>query len=454
MFDCRSCMNRAIKKNVLYNERRICLFVSIERIKNSRLRYRILYRKMESNFKKLVTALNVSPISTDVLQQIIQLLEQQSDKSFDSLFILQQWAWQLLSGNSSQWINEPYYKELLHSLASFNKKLIFHCDEMEGDTKAKLLFSATIDQIDNIFKQIEKSNDDNDPFIIIASLWFDNHSYFTHDNPHYNILPITDHINQYIVCNYVINERFKVYLTQLRQLHLEQGIFSAKMLFYMKTCLFSISSYVGMTVGSFPCTADEMLRHTGEHYLHIVHVHSPAVASWSKELLTCMTHLISSTATICWWDGLKRTQMKVLFPTEQILCDHIQDLIDIIAYQPFQQQIKVVRSNDETILMHGTLLLLLTIVQRLDINWFFRSNTKIQQTLLTIAEISLFDEVCLCAYGVLGEVVTDEQLKDLKIVQTISGFFFNMLEHAWHHPSKQYKHISIEHLLRGKCTVR
>jgi hypothetical protein len=408
----------------------------------------------ESNFERLVAALNIFPLSTNILHQITLLLEQRNDKPFHSLLILQKWAWQLLSQDSHQWINQPYYQQLFHTLASFNKDLIFNDNDIETDTKKILLFSVTIDQIDSIFKKIESSDDDNDPYIILVSLWFDNHSHFIHDNPHRNVLTITDHISQYIIHNYVMSEQFKFYLTQIQQSPLAASIFTAKMLFYIKTCSFSLYSYIGVRAHSFPYTADEMLRYIGENYLRIVHVHSQTVASWNKDLLTCISHLISFAGACCWWDGQNRPQIKLLFPTEQIVCNNVQDLINIIAHRPFQQQIQAVRSNDETILMSGTLKILLLIVQTQNINWFFRTNSTIQNVLSSVAGISPFDEVCLCGYAILGEVLTDEQLKDLKIVETISGFFYKVLEHAWNQPSKKYKQISIEYLLRGKFIVR
>ena len=48
--------------------------------------------------------------------------------------------------------------------------------------------------------------------------------------------------------------------------------------------------------------------------------------------------------------------------------------------------------------------------------------------LITIAETSVYDKICLYAYGILGEILTDEQLKDLKIVDSIGRYFFNMLK--------------------------
>jgi hypothetical protein len=251
-----------------------------------------------------------------------------------------------------------------------------------------------------------------------------------------------------------MSEQYKIYLNQLSQQQLPQTLFTAKMLFYMKTCSFSIFSYMGVRIHSFPYNASELLHCIGDNYVDIINIHSRTVELWSKELLACMTQLISFTAGLCFWDGENRTHTKVLFPTEQMLCTHVQDLIYIIAYIPFQTKIQAARSNDETSLIDATLTLLLTIVQTQNINWFFRSSAPIQNALLTLAEMSVFNEICICAYGVLGEFLTDEQLKDLKIGNSLGSFFFNMLEQAWHHPSKKYKQIPIEYLLRGKFIIR
>ncbi|CAF1496845.1 unnamed protein product, partial [Rotaria sordida] len=146
---------------------------------------------MENNFDQLIAVLNTSSLSIDVLDEIKLFLEKQTDETlpifisqfFQSLLILERWIWQLFSQESHQWINESGYQQLFYSLASFNKKLIFNYDNIDIDTKASLLFSLTVDQINNIFQQIERSADDDNLFINLISLWFDNHSYFLFCNP-------------------------------------------------------------------------------------------------------------------------------------------------------------------------------------------------------------------------------------------------------------------------------
>jgi hypothetical protein len=414
---------------------------------------------MENNFEQLVVALSRPALSTEVLHQITLILMQQTDQSlssfvsrlFQSLLILEQWAWQLLSQDSLQWINQPYYQELFYTLASFNKRLIFTYDKIEVDTKASLLIPETVDQLNRIFKHIEQSNDDNNPFITIVNLWFDNCSYFLHNNPQNDTSPVNDHIGQYFVQNYVMNKQFKFYLVQCRSSQIKLPMFTAKMLFYIKTCSFYLYAYLGIKLYNRYYTADEVIRYIGEDYLQIIHAHSHTAASWNKELLACIAHLIALVGGCCWGNTHMGTEMDILFPTEQITCEHVQDLMRIIAHEPFYKQIKPQRSNDETILLDSSLLILLNIVYTKNINWFFRSNTTIQKILLTVAEISVNDKICLIVYGIMGRVLTEEQLKELKIADTTAGFLFNILEQAWHHPSKQHKHIPISYLLECKC---
>jgi hypothetical protein len=197
-----------------------------------------------------------------------------------------------------------------------------------------------------------------------------------------------------------------------------------------------------------------MLLYLSEDYLQIIHAHSFTVASWSEELIGCIAQLIGLVCGCCWWDGVKRTQMKILYPTEQITCDHVQDLARIIGHKPFYKQTKSVRSNDVTILMESIFLFLILTVRTQNINWLFRSNITIRDAIVSAAEAALNDEVCLCGYVILGKTLPDEDLKDLKIADNISGYFFNVLEEAWHHSSKKYKHVPISYLLRGKCTNR
>jgi hypothetical protein len=370
---------------------------------------------MENNFDELVIALSKSPLSTDVLYQLTLVIEQQITKSlssfvsqsFQSLLTLEQWAWQLLSEDSLQWINQTYYIDLFHTLASFNKMLIFTCDNIEDDSKAALLFPETIDQLNIVFKHIEQSDNDNNPYITIINLWFDNHSYFLHENLQYGTLYVVDHIGEYFIRNYMMNEQFKFYLSQLRQSQITQSVFTSKMLFYIKTCSFYLNSYLAIKLHNFSYTADEMIHYLGDDCLQIIHTHSSTIASWNKDLLACIAHLIAFVCRCYWWGGQMTTQMKILFPSEEISCECVQNVMHIIAHAPFYKQIKTQRSNDETVLLEASLMFIIAIVERQNINWLFRSNTSYQKILLTVAETSINDIICIGTYHIMNIVLTD-----------------------------------------------
>jgi len=417
---------------------------------------------MKHSFKQLVDALSISPLSNNILREITQLLEQQTPELFspfitqsiESLFALEYWAWDRLSRDSHQWINQPNYMSLFHTLASFNKNLIFNYDDIDDETKAPLLILPNVDQINRIFEQIDKSNDDNDPFIGIASLWFDNLSSFIRENPQFAASPVICYINQYIGRNYLMTNQFKFYLTQLQQPQTQQqSNFSTRQLFYINTCSFSLDSYLFASAQNVSFTADEMFHHVGNEYLQTMNIHSHTIEFWNKELLISITHLTGFMRSCCCLNEQMTTEMKILFPTEQILCDFIDALVRILSYKPFHKEIKSKRLNCETILIDAILRFIFVILYTQNINWYFRSTSSLPDTILLITEHSSSDEISLCAYGILGGILTDEKLKELKATDNIGPVFYNTLNQAWHHPSKKHKQIPVSDLLRSESTL-
>ncbi len=101
--------------------------------------------------------------------------------------------------------------------------------------------------------------------------------------------------------------------------------------------------------------------------------------------------------------------------------------------------------------MDAIITILIIIVRTQNINWFLRLDARKQEIFLTLAEVSFNDKICLQIHGMLGMILPDEQLKQLKIVDNLNVFYFKMLEQAWQHPSKKYKHIQIFNMLRGQC---
>ncbi|CAF0989520.1 unnamed protein product [Rotaria sordida] len=416
---------------------------------------------MENNFEQLIGVLPLSSSFTFGIREITNILEKQNIdlsstfifESYQSLLTLECWAWKLLSKDSYQWINQPNYLTLFHTLAIFNKNLIFNYDDIKHDMKASLLIPDTIDQINDIFEQIDRDKDDNDPLISIASLWFDNLALFIHENPEFDTSPIICHINEYMGQNYLMTEQFLLYLIQLQKPKLPQSIFTSKQLFYMKTCSFSLSSYLTTKAQHFLFTVEEIMHYVSNDFVQIIEIHSHIIDIWSEKFLTCITHLTGFIAACCWWGGEKLKQINRLFHSEQIIYSYINSLIRIISYKPFYSNIKAQLSNDETKLIDFCLFSLKNLAQNQDLIWFFRSKISLPDTLSTIAELSIHDKICLRAYVILGEILCNERLKDLKITDNLSLFFYDMLEHAWRHPLKNYKQIPIFHLLRGFLTL-
>ncbi|CAF4612636.1 unnamed protein product, partial [Rotaria sp. Silwood1] len=412
---------------------------------------------MEANLEQLVVALNISSLSTDILQQITLLLQSKTEEvlpsfisqEYQSLFTLEHKVWQLLGEDSREWFNDSNYSEFFQTLGSFNKNMIFNQDNIKDEIIISLLMPDTIDQINSIFKQIEQSIDDNDPVITFASLWFDNLSFSIHEYPQLGHSPIIIQMNQYVTGHCILSEQFKFYLGQLRQSPLLQSLFTAKQLFYMRTCPFSLHVYFHSNPSSFDYTPDQILQNIGNDYLQIIQIQSYTIELWSTELLSCMTQLIGFMRAFLWWNGEMGTKFKILLSTEKILCEYIQAMIHITDYEAQCGRIMSQWINNETILLDSVMIFLMHIAQTQNINWFFRSINQLPDILLKIAESSINNEICLCAYGILTEILTDEDLKKLKFPDNIRVYFFEMLEKAWQNPSKRYKQIPIYYFLRG-----
>ena len=415
---------------------------------------------MDQNFEQLVIEFDTSPFSTDVIQNITNILKQQTDQSLSSfisqasqsLILLEQKIWHLFCQDTHEWLNQSAYSEFFHTLSSFNKTLIFSQDDIKDDMKVSLLVPDSTHQIDNIFQQIEQTNDDNDLFITFISLWIDNLSYFVHEYSPLCHSNIVIHLNHYLAGHFLLSEQFKSYLIQLQQPQLSSSIFTAKQLFYMKTCLFSLNAYFYVNPQTFDYTADQIIQKIGNEYLKIIDIQSSTVDSWSKELLACMTHLIGFMRAFLWWEGEKGIKLEILFLTEKLLCKYVQAIVRIIDHKPFYKCIKSQWMNDETILFDSAILFLINILQKQNINWYFRSISQLPDILLTIVDIdsACYYRISLCAYGILSEIRTDEHLKSLEITHSVRHFFFNILEQAWHSPTKTYKQIPITNLLRGQ----
>ena len=413
---------------------------------------------MESRFEQRVSELHASEADDACLSSIVQELESVNSElspsfisqSLDSLHSLEQWAWQLLGQSSHSWLSKSIYSEFLESLATFNRNLILFYDDVDRNTKGSLLIPTETVWIDNIVEQVTSAEDDNDPFIRLASLWLDNFSFFLRDNPEQEISDAIRHIIHRLAHDCVMTDRYRTYVHELNQATLEPSIFTAKQLFYLKSSSFCLSSYLFATTEQFPYKPEEIFHHIGEAYTSMFFIHTETISSWSSELLACVTYLMALVSSCCWWGGNRGEQVKILIPTEEIGCQHIDALLRVISYKQLYPSVVSERANDKTILLDGSLFIMKNIAQNQDYIWFLRSKTALPGILLPIAETSICHRISLCIYIILSDILSDERLKELKISEGASIFFFSILEGAWHHPLRRYKHVPVFYLLRSK----
>ncbi|CAF1588561.1 unnamed protein product, partial [Adineta ricciae] len=195
--------------------------------------------------------------------------------------------------------------------------------------------------------------------------------------------------------------------------------------------------------------AEETMDYIGSDCLQIIRIHCQLVELWSSRLLNCIAHLIAFILGLFWRDRQTDTIIKKTFPTEQTTCDFVEDLICILSYTPFHQEIQPHCSNDTTVLLHTCLMFLTLIVHKLNINWFFRSNSKVRETIARMAETIQNQDLSSAAYNILCETLTDDQLKRLKIADHISSHYFNLLEETIDQSQTNYRRIPVDFMLRA-----
>ena len=413
---------------------------------------------MEINFEQLITNLFrtssdevwLDPITSRLDQANVDLSPCFIDQSFSALEALEQWSWQLLSQYDHPKIHDKRHLHLFDSLAQLNKNLILHFESIDAKRKVNLLMPKETVWIDRILDQIQSLHEDNDPWICLISPWFENLALFLRDNPEYEMFDAARYIHLIIGRDYIMTEQYRLYLEELGQETLPSVVFSYKRLFYMKSCCFYLSSYLFANTEHFHYTPENIFHHIGASYISMVIHRTQTISSWSPELLACITYAVALISSCSWWGGQKGSRMKTLFSTESIACQYIDGLIRILHYESFYPISCKQRGLDQTILLDDTLLSVKHIAQNEDLVWFFRLQSTLPTVMLKMAECSICDKICLCVYSILGEILGDERLKDLKIPHYASEFFFNILDKAWHSPLKKYKQIPITYILRSK----
>ncbi|CAF4515874.1 unnamed protein product, partial [Rotaria sp. Silwood2] len=409
---------------------------------------------MENNLDELVPALIDSSWCSYLIIKLTDIFEKQTSQtissfvstSLESIVTIEHWVWQMLSKDSQQWIDLDEYVKFFHVLHAFNIKLISNNDGIEPDTKKSLLIPSNIDWIDGILEQIETSND---TFLTLVSLWFDTLSYLAHQISNIACSPTMLHLINRLSHDFIMTDQYKFYLKQLREPKLTKSVFTPKQCFYIKTSSFLLNIYLWLESKNFPLISEEIIKFLSEDYSQIVLVHSYTIDSWSSELLSCIAHIIGLICSSCWWGEQKPENIEHIVPSNDTTYEHIFALIRLVSYQPFHQRISAEFYNDETVLMDACLIFLFRTAKTYDLGCFISSQTNLPATLWSIAQISPYDPIRIYAYGFLAEVLSDKQLKEWKISDTMCEFYFNILEQAWNHPTKKWKKITIPYLLKG-----
>ena len=410
---------------------------------------------MKENFDQLVAALTISPLPITLMSEIACILEEQTcqsipsfvSNSVQSLLTLEHWAWQVLSQDFRRWIDEQSCHELFHVLHSWNIKLISITDVIESNTKTTFLIPSNNEWIDGIIDQIAAGHN---TFLTIASLWFDALAYLVLDQSEVAYLPSIIHINSRLSRDFVMTNQYKSYLQEICEPNISQLIFTKKQMFYLKTCSFSLNVYFSSKSQNFPFTSHDIIKFLGDDYCHMILAQSKTLDSWNTELLSCVTHLTGLICSTCWWGGQKIEDLNMLIPPEDSTYTLILAFIRIVNHQPFHRYLDIPWHNDENLLIGATLILLMGVVETQNVGPFISSETNLPATLLTIVQASSYDRILLYAYGFLAILLSNEQLKELKVSDNMCKFLFDVLEQAWKHPTKKWKKIPIPYLLKGK----
>jgi hypothetical protein len=397
-----------------------------------------------NDFEQLVSSLAAASCSSNVFNRIIDILETQTSETLAtfiadrlaSLVAIEHWAWHILSRNIQQWTTDDSHVKLFHAIQSFNMKIVYKHDGISLETKVALLVPTTIEPIDT--------------YIRIAGLWLDTLSYLAHEQPDVVSSTTIIYINEQLSRHFLMTNQYKIYLKELQHTHLPTSIFTAKQSFYINTCSFSLHTYLWSRSPNFPFTGEQIINFVRDEYTTVLLVQSSTIETWTRQLLMCISHILGLVCSACWWGGQKRQHIELIAPSTDPTYAHLFALIRLISYQPFHQSLATHLYSDETLVIDISLIFIFAIVETQDLGCFLNSKTTLSATLLTIAQISPNDHIRICAYGLLIEILTDEQVKELQLKNNIGEFLFDVVEQAWKHPMKRWRKIPIPYLLKGE----
>lgn len=406
----------------------------------------------ENSLNELVTHLTIVSKSVQTIERLTDIFNQQVHAStitfpLSSLIIVEQWVWRIFSENVQEWHQNETFTKFLQSLYFLNSKLIIRNETISAEEKQSLLIPSDQNWIDGILNQIHSNNDQ---LIHWASLWFDTLSHLSHEYPEFVYLPVIVHLNNRLSRDFLMTGQYKTYVKELQQTHPPLSIFTARQQFYMKTCSYSLHVYLWSKSQNFPFTSEQMVKYFRDDFSQIIQLHSKTISSWSEPLLNSISHFIGLICAICWWGGQQAHCIPLIVSSQENAFEHIYGLIEWISHQPFYQQLSTGTYNAETILIDTSLIFLYGVIEKHDLSCWVSSKTNLVKILLSLVQIPCYDRIRVCVFGLLAEILSDEQIKRLQIAENISESFFRVIEHAWRNPTKKWKKISMTYLLKGR----
>ena len=403
----------------------------------------------ESSLEQLISRLILSP-TNDVLDRVASCLvsrqnddiDQMSSSSFQSLLTLEQWAWETLTRDDQHQMGA--YEKVFSILSVWNRKVVFETSDVTS--KAALLLPTNLEIIDGIFAQIIQRNDENDRFLSIVNLWFNNLGSLIYRHVHLTRIPVIIYLNERLASDVLMTEQFQIYFKELQH---PLVTFSPKKEFYLNISMLFLETYLHSKPRSIAHNEQQILEYLAHDATKIFLLHSTTTSSWSSELLACITHL-SGLIEVCVWTKLTGEQMKLLFAVPSTtIYTFLESLIEILSYRPFHQLIDPQWVNRETVLIDHLLCILICFVKVTEFSEFFHSHSKLQETLLCFDHTSN-DRTNLITYRLQSDILSEKEVKKLNIATNVNEVFFHYLEHAWNNPLKMHKNIPIEELLKGK----
>ena len=411
---------------------------------------------MDENLEGLINIITTNkPITNDILSKLTSYFEQINgnllieylDKNFDLLCRFERWLWDKFCVLNDDLFQQSNTFDFLQTIALFNKNLIFVIpDEFDAQKKFSLLFPDDINSIEQILEQIQSSTNDNDLYVYEISLWFDNLAYFIDTYTQFVDSPVVIQMNYLFAMKYFMTDKYRVYLLEIQEQNFTP---TYKQSFYIRTCSFVLSTYFFCKKQSFPYTAEDMLRYYSKDFLKFIENHYLNISSWSKDVLSYVAHIMNFLLACCWWRGDPQKHVHIVMSTKQQAENNILRLIHILNHRIYHERIEPSRSNDETILIDTTISFLLRLLLIYDSVCFIRKKTHLVDLLLPIAEKPINIRLSLRAYALLGEILCDDKLKDLKVGQKLYEYYFYILENAWQHPAQTFHRATVYHLLRG-----